>query len=288
MYQSATTHSSQLEYTNGNRRIALWISDGRTRDVVVRAVRASGGRPFLLADLADLVGLWDICAGTICDLAPWDGEALVRFKRVYRETSTGAFILYTPADMRDVAAELEDGAARCVMQNFSRDGICALEEAICWLLESGPSSRIIRTILEESPHVNETTKRFLWWCIRSVAGQGRAPVAHGATAVGTTPRTLVRRLRDAGLPPPCETNRWVKLMAVAWKAEQWGTRLGTAAHSFDIGPTDLYQLKIGLLKSRRMQAFRTTRNLLRFVEGAFRERCAEIRAEGAALVERLA
>ncbi len=226
----------------------------------------------------DIPSVADVCVGTVCDLAPWNDRALELFQNTRSSAPLDPIILYVPEENLEFATELKtlDPAVRCCVQDPSVDALERLRDSLNWLIESGASSSLIELILEGRAPVNPTSLEFLQWAVRAIGTRCGHPVTDGADALGISSRTLGRRLTESHFPPPVETYSWVKLLAVAWRADTCQATLGRAARIFHLDSVRLYQLKQRLLDESQIQTVRSSDRKLPIILAAFRERCRAI------------
>ena len=274
---STTAPSDQ--YGPPNPRVAIVIHNELGKELAADAVRSSGGIPILLTSLADMPSVCEVCVGTVCDLAPWDEEAIDEFREVRRAAPHDLFVLYVPQAKKELVAPLDtaDPGVRCHVQDPSPKGLMDFQNDVAWMINSGASSTLIAIILANRSPVNPTALQFLWWAVRSVGKKRRGPVAEAAESIGVSTRTLARRLHYAGLPTPLELYGWVQLLAVAWTAERTDNTIGRAGRAFHLNPMRLFQLKTRLLKHDLLASVRTSKIPMSIVVKAFRQRCVEIR-----------
>lgn len=235
----------------GHTEIACAVRDEPARNLALRTIAFEGGTALLVGGdrLTSPLAPTPYSA-LICDLAPWNQDALDSFS-MFRSQKPGLpVLLYMPSSAAATSlvpecAKMPD--IRIQFQSTARDALPFLRKNVRWLLRSSPVSHLMNLITFMLDQTPEPIGQYMGYLLHESAAGRTTTVRSGAAALGLTRRTLERYLADAELPPPKELLDWLRLLYISYTAECSALSITVAARNMGLNSNRFYRLKRRLL-----------------------------------------
>lgn len=229
------------------RSVVCSLATAEARRLVSRILHDEGAYPVTVS--VDSFGAREArrpCVAVVCDLSPWDDDALGRLDALRDERPDLPILVYIPRRFTSLTLQSEFRRRPNLFVRVQAHGAeeeRGLRRDIKRLLAAVPADQLMMIVSRILPHASHTIVAFMRGVLERLGPTRKVTVLNTAAAIGISGRTLERQIRAEGLTTPKELMDWLTLMYIVFIAERSGRSVAHAAKAVRHNSNDLYRLR---------------------------------------------
>jgi hypothetical protein len=232
--------------SNRGKAVVCALATAEARRLTARLLQDEGAYPIVVS--AGEFGPRDArrrCVAVVCDLSPWDEDALNRLDAFREDRPDLPVLVYIPKGLATLALQTELRIPNLMVriQAHGSEEERGLRKDLRRLLASIPADQLMLVISRMLPNAAPSIVAFIRGVLERLGPTQKVTVTNTAAAIGLAGRTLERQIRAEGLRTPKEFMDWLTLMYIVFIAERSGRSVAHAAKAVRHNSNDLYRLR---------------------------------------------